>query len=134
MIADSAPMVTGRSCRSFHKAPRQAGGPGARGMVLLESRRYCRAKTAAAVAGRVQGGAPRMIDRYTAVGLQTTFLNVQSKADYQKNLKHIGEVFDAAMYLCRLEFPVKLVCIAEAAIQTFVDSRLQFDHVRAARE
>lgn len=75
-----------------------------------------------------------LIERYTAVGLQTTFLNVQSKADYQKNLKHIGEVFDAAMYLCRLEFPVKLVAISEASIQTFVDSRLQFDHVRAARE
>lgn len=75
-----------------------------------------------------------LIERYTAVGLQTTFLNVQSKDDYKKNLKHIGEVFDAAMYLCRLEFPVKLVAIPEAAIQTFVDSRLQYDHVRAARE
>jgi len=33
-----------------------------------------------------------------------------------------------------LQYPVKLVALGEAAIQTFSDSKLGFDHVTAANE
>lgn len=39
---------------------------------------------------------------------------------------------DAAIWLAAVQDPVKLVALGEAAIQTFADSKLGFDHATAA--
>lgn len=64
------------------------------------------------------------IEPYTAIALQTTFLNVRSKDDVKRNLESIGDVIDGIHYL-RADTPVRLLNLAEGAIQTFVDSQLR---------
>ncbi|MEE2822344.1 MAG: nitrilase-related carbon-nitrogen hydrolase [Acidobacteriota bacterium] len=75
-----------------------------------------------------------MIEPYTAVALQTPHHNCQTQEDWDKNLDVICEAMDAAIWLAALQYPVKLVALGEAAIQTFADSKLGFDHATAANE
>ena len=75
-----------------------------------------------------------MIEPYTAVALQTPHHNCQTREDWEKNLDTICEAMDAAIWLAALQYPVKLVALGEAAIQTFADSKLGFDHATAANE
>ena len=73
------------------------------------------------------------IKPYTALGLQTTHLYVDGRPDVGRNLELIKQTLEGVHYT-RLEYPVRLVCIGEAAIQTFVDSRDDRDHATNARE
>ena len=73
-----------------------------------------------------------MIEPYTAVALQTPHHNCQTREDWDKILDTICEAMDAAIWLAALQYPVKLVTLGEAAIQTFADSKLGFDHATAA--
>ncbi len=75
-----------------------------------------------------------MIQPYTAVALQTPHHNCQTQEDWNKNLDTICEAMDAAVWLGALQYPVKLVALGEAAIQSFADSRLGFDHATAANK
>ena len=75
-----------------------------------------------------------MIQPYTAVALQTPHHNCQTQEDWNKNLDTICEAMDAAVWLAALQYPVKLVALGEAAIQSFADSRLGFDHETAANK
>jgi predicted amidohydrolase len=75
-----------------------------------------------------------MIEPYTAVALQTPHHNCQTPQDWDKNIETICEAMDAAIWMAALQYPVKLVTLGEAAIQTFADSRLGFDHAVAANE
>ena len=65
-----------------------------------------------------------MIEPYTAVALQTPHHNCQTPQDWDKNIETICEAMDAAIWMAALQYPVKLVTLGEAAIQTFADSRL----------
>ncbi len=75
-----------------------------------------------------------MIEPYTAVALQTPHHNCQTPQDWDKNIETICEAMDAAIWMAALQYPVKLVTLGEAAIQTFADSRMGFDHAVAANE
>lgn len=75
-----------------------------------------------------------MIDRYTAVGLQTTLWFIESRDDCKRNMDHVIECLDSAYWVGSTEFPVKLIAIAEGAIQGFTDSTFDWDHAKAARE
>lgn len=69
---------------------------------------------------------------YTALGLQTTHLYVHDRPDVERNLELIRQTLEGVHYM-HVEYPIRLVCLAEAAIQTFVDSRDGWDHATNAR-
>ena len=62
-----------------------------------------------------------MIEPYTAVGLIPTFWGARRRADIGKNLEHIGHLANAAVMLCNLDIPVRLIAILEGALQGFND-------------
>lgn len=62
-----------------------------------------------------------MIDPYIAVALQTTVRHVTHRGEVERNLRHIGNMIDLVTHICALELPVRLICLAEGAIQGFVD-------------
>lgn len=55
-----------------------------------------------------------MIGQYNVVGLQ-----VRQFCDMQKNLRHLSNCIDLAYTVASQELPVKLICLAESAIQGF---------------
>ena len=55
-----------------------------------------------------------MVEPYMAIALQTRMWD-----DWRKNLDHIRKVMGTAIGLTSLEYPVKLVALAEGAIQGF---------------
>ena len=75
-----------------------------------------------------------MIDRYTAMGLQTSLWYIESRADCKRNLEHILECLESAYWVGSTEFPVKLMAIPEGAIQGFTDSTFDWEHSKSARE
>ena len=79
----------------------------------------------------------RIIEPYTAVALQTTLLNVRKREDVKKNLRNITDAIDGIHYL-RADTPVRLLNLAEGAIQTFVDTQMRhmagYDMKRAMSE
>ena len=62
-----------------------------------------------------------MIEPYNAVALQTKVETVHTRAECERNLKHIGNMIDLVTHICSLELPVRLICIGEGAIQGFID-------------
>lgn len=58
--------------------------------------------------------------------VQNTQFSVRNKQDVRKNLDNICDIIDNVHY-SRIEYPVKLIAIPEAAFQTFVDSQMDLD-------
>ena len=75
-----------------------------------------------------------MPEPYTAVGLIPTVRGIRTRAEIQRNLDHIAQLFKAASWLSSLDLPVRLVAIPEGALQGFNDEVLDLDHVTYARE
>ena len=75
-----------------------------------------------------------MPEPYTAVGLIPSVRGIRTRADIQRNLDHIAELFKAASWLSSLDLPVRLVAIPEGGLQAFNDEVLDLDHVTFARE
>jgi len=69
-----------------------------------------------------------------AVGIQSTCYDIYKRADIRWNLDHLSEMIDVAVYTCSLELPVKLVVLAEGAIQGFGDEWRDSDQAEYARE
>src|ERR1043166_5351603 len=75
-----------------------------------------------------------MPEPYTAVGLIPSVRGIRTRADIQRNLDHIAELFKAASWLSSLDLPVRLIAIPEGGLQAFNDEVLDLDHVTYARE
>jgi predicted amidohydrolase len=73
------------------------------------------------------------IKPFTAVGITNTLMTVRKKEDVYRNLDIIKEMLEGIHYM-RIDYPIRLVAIAEGAIQTFVDSQLGWDHKTNALE
>ena len=73
-----------------------------------------------------------MIEPYTALCIQNTNFCVRTYNDIQKNLDLICEVIDHSHYT-RIEYPVRLMVIPEAGIQSFVDSQMDWEHKEVAK-
>ena len=73
-----------------------------------------------------------MIEPYTALCIQNTNFCVRTQEDIQKNLDLICEVIDHSHYT-KIEYPVRLMAIPEAGIQSFVDSQMDWEHKEAAK-
>jgi len=74
-----------------------------------------------------------MIEPYTAVGLIPTFWGARRREDIQKNIDHLRHLTKAAVMLCNLEIPVRLIAIPEGALQGFNDEVLDVDHADYAK-
>ena len=73
-----------------------------------------------------------MIEPYTALCIQNTNFCVRTQEDIQKNLDLICEVIDHSHYT-KIEYPVRLMTIPEAGIQSFVDSQMDWEHKEVAK-
>lgn len=71
-----------------------------------------------------------MIPIYGAVGLQTStfdcMYSIDEKPNYDRNLDHICDLIDVAV-LSSIEYPTRLVALAEGAIQGFPDEIRNWD-------
>jgi beta-ureidopropionase len=74
-----------------------------------------------------------MVEPYTAVGLIPTFWGASRRDDIQKNIDHLRHLTKAAVMLCNLEMPVRLIAIPEGALQGFNDEVMDVDHAEYAR-
>jgi predicted amidohydrolase len=74
-----------------------------------------------------------MIEPYTAVGLIPTFWGARRRNDIAKNLEHLRHLAKAAVMLCNLDIPVRLIAIPEGALQGFNDEVMDVDHAEYAR-
>lgn len=72
-----------------------------------------------------------MIEPYTAIG--PTFGGARRREDIQKNFDHLRHLTKAAVMLCNLEIPVRLIAIPEGALQGFNDEVLDVDHADYAK-
>src|SRR2546430_15635919 len=75
-----------------------------------------------------------MIKPHTAVGLIPTVRGIRKRADIKINLDHLEHLVKAASWLSSLDLPVRLIALAEGALQAFNDEVLDLDHVTFARE
>ncbi len=57
-----------------------------------------------------------MVLQYSAVGIQSNVLFCRKKADYEKNLKHVANSIRAAVWMCSLDLPVRLVALSEGSL------------------
>lgn len=77
-----------------------------------------------------------MNNLYTAVGVQSNTYDckyrVEDKPDYSRNLRHLSHMIDVAV-LHSMEYPVRLIALAEGAIQGFPDEYHDWDSVAYAR-
>lgn len=71
---------------------------------------------------------------YLAIGLSTIVTGIARRAHIRHNLATIEEAFDAAVSICSINAPVRIVCLAEGALTGFTDEIFDIPHVTAARE
>ena len=87
-----------------------------------------------AISGRIQtrsydakDGSKRYVTEIIADEVE--FLEwAEKRADIKKNIAHISELMDAAIWLSGIEMPVRLVTIPEGALQGFTDELFAWDH------
>jgi predicted amidohydrolase len=75
-----------------------------------------------------------MIEPYQAIGLVSTMWGIRRREEIAKNLDHLEHLVKAAFWLGGLDIPVRLVAIAEGALQGFTDEVMDLDHETYARE
>lgn len=74
------------------------------------------------------------MQQYVAIALQNTFWGIQKRSEIKRNLEHITNLVGAAVRICELEAPVKLVAISEGGLTGFTDEIFDWEHVKAAKE
>lgn len=75
-----------------------------------------------------------MIPQYTAIALQPSMRGCNTREDIKKNIKHIYDVIDGAVWLSSIDTPVRLITIPEGALQSFNDEVVDMDHVEYANK
>ena len=68
------------------------------------------------------------IQQYMALAISPAMWGIEKREDTQKNLAHISDCIDAAIWLAGIEMPVKLITIPEGAIQAFTDEMFDWAH------
>ncbi len=54
--------------------------------------------------------------QYTAIGIQSDVRACRTRADYKRNLKHVADCIRCAVWICKLDLPVKLVALSEGSL------------------
>ncbi len=75
-----------------------------------------------------------MIEQYMALALQPTMRGCRKRSEVITNLKHIGDLIDAAVWLSAIDLPVRLICVPEGALQGFTDEVFDWDHGKYVQE
>jgi len=71
---------------------------------------------------------------YLAIGLSTIVTGVAARKHIRHNLETIEEAIHAAVSICGINMPVKVIALAEGALTGFTDEIFDVPHVVAARE
>lgn len=76
------------------------------------------------------------IEPYVAIGITNSVWHSTKHLDQneKRNVKHVLEMIDTAVYFAELDLPVRLVVLPELGLHGAPDERLDWDHVKAARE
>ncbi|MGG6496295.1 UNVERIFIED_CONTAM: hydrolase, partial [Bacteroidetes bacterium 56_B9] len=69
-----------------------------------------------------------------AIGLSTIVTGIAARHHIKRNLANIEEAIHAAISVCGINMPVKLVALAEGALTGFTDEIFNIPHTTAARE
>ncbi|WP_157863293.1 nitrilase-related carbon-nitrogen hydrolase [Bradyrhizobium tropiciagri] len=71
---------------------------------------------------------------YLAVGLSTIVTGIGARRHIRRNLETIEEAIHAAISVCGINMPVKLIALAEGALTGFTDEIFDVPHVTAAQD
>ncbi|QXQ05650.1 hypothetical protein KX816_15675 [Sphingosinicellaceae bacterium] len=77
---------------------------------------------------------PPYVAPYMAIGLSTIVTGIAERRHIRHNLETIEDAFHAAVSICAINAPVKIVALAEGALTGFTDEIFDVPHVTAARE
>ena len=78
-------------------------------------------------------GMSEPIAPYMAVGLSTIVHGIGARRDIERNLDTIEDGIHAAVSIVGINMPVKLIALAEGALDRFTDEIFDVPHVTAAR-
>ncbi|UFX46480.1 MULTISPECIES: nitrilase-related carbon-nitrogen hydrolase [Bradyrhizobium] len=82
----------------------------------------------------IGGAVDRTVAPYLAIGLSTIVTGIAARHHIRRNLANIEEAVHAAISVCGINMPVKLVALAEGALTGFTDEIFDIPHAIAARE
>ncbi|MGO4840344.1 hypothetical protein AB4144_49670, partial [Rhizobiaceae sp. 2RAB30] len=71
----------------------------------------------------------RPVAPYLAVGLSTIVTGIAARSHIRRNLETIEEAIHAAVSICGINMPVKLIALAEGALTGFTDEIFDVPHV-----
>jgi predicted amidohydrolase len=71
---------------------------------------------------------------YLAIGLSTIVTGIGERRHIRHNLETIEEAIHAAVSICGINAPVKVIALAEGALTGFTDEIFDIPHVIAARD
>ncbi len=71
---------------------------------------------------------PAPLKPYMALALQPQMRGAHQRADIMLNIEHIAELMHAAVWLCGIDLPVRLMALPEGALQGFTDEIFDWDH------
>lgn len=80
------------------------------------------------------GARPNYVAPYMAIGLSTIATGVAERRHIRRNLETIEEAVHAAVSICSINAPVRVVALAEGAMTGFTDEIFDVPHVVAAQE
>jgi len=71
---------------------------------------------------------------YMAIGLSTVVTGISKRAQIKHNLETVEEAIHAAVSVCSINAPVRVVALAEGALTGFTDEIFDVPHAVAARD
>ncbi|MGI9308270.1 MAG: nitrilase-related carbon-nitrogen hydrolase [Gammaproteobacteria bacterium] len=71
---------------------------------------------------------------YLALGLSTVIYGICERKQIRHNLETIEETIHAAVSICNINLPVKIIALAEGALTGFTDEIFDLPHTLAAKE
>ncbi len=77
---------------------------------------------------------PAYVAPYMAIGLSTIVTGVAQRKHIRHNLETIEEAIHAAVSICAINAPIRVVALAEGALTGFTDEIFDVPHVTAARD
>lgn len=74
------------------------------------------------------------VSPYMAIGLSTIVTGISKRAHIRHNLEIVEEAIHAAVSICSINAPIRIVALAEGALTGFTDEIFDVPHAIAARD
>ena len=71
---------------------------------------------------------------YMAIGLSTVVHGISERKDIKTNLDHIEECIHAAVSICNINMPVKIIALPEGALTGFTDEIFDLPHKMCSKD